>query len=373
MHKVLYVMSSDYYSGAEIVLFNLLENNEKVAPIILSGRGKVIDRAKANKVEFFQTKYLDSFKFMRVKGFRRLFMGIRNSICLSIEVIRLVQSQKEIIAIHCNNNKVSFYCLFSVVYFSLFKRNLIRVRHNHDISYIGIPKKVRPLLDFIFGSFFNIIIVPSQATKNQIKWFQSKVTVLYNGFFLSDYMEVPKLIKRDETNDLILGIAGKISKEKGHLLLLDVMKELHDKSIKLKIAGLVEEEFKEEFLSRLEDAGEKVEYLGFIDTMFDFYNNIDVVINATSKELSEPLGTTLIEGLMHNKILIASKVGGSTEIIEDKVNGFLFENKQELISILLEITNNRVEYVDGDILEKKLPSRFYGEKMVEDYNYLLHV
>jgi glycosyltransferase involved in cell wall biosynthesis len=51
---------------------------------------------------------------------------------------------------------------------------------------------------------------------------------------------------------------------------------------------------------------------------------IDILVNATTPELSEAFGTTILEGMACGKLVVASRTGGTPELIDDGVNGLLF-------------------------------------------------
>lgn len=108
--------------------------------------------------------------------------------------------------------------------------------------------------------------------------------------------------------------------------------------------------------------------------MVSFYNGCDIVVNNSNKEGGEPLGTTLYEAMACEKIVAASATGGSPEIIDDKINGYLFKPDspediyQILKDILLNITSLQKVQQNARI---KVSKRFNILTMAERYNLLL--
>jgi len=68
----------------------------------------------------------------------------------------------------------------------------------------------------------------------------------------------------------------------------------------------------------------KLIFLGFVNEPSKFMQICDVIVAASK---NETFGLVVIEAMKNQKAVIASKSGGFLEIIDDGLNGLLFENE----------------------------------------------
>jgi glycosyltransferase involved in cell wall biosynthesis len=126
--------------------------------------------------------------------------------------------------------------------------------------------------------------------------------------------------------NLIFGYFGLISSIKGVELLLDTFKKIHDKKIKLILAGRENEAGYINYLIKKYN-DERVEFLGFVSPE-DFFKKIDVLIHPTL--WNEPFARSIIESFSFKVPVIASYKGGNIEAIDENRTGFLFNNAYQL-------------------------------------------
>ena len=123
---------------------------------------------------------------------------------------------------------------------------------------------------------------------------------------------------------------GRIMKEKGIEEYLEAAKYISNKysNVEFQIVGPYEEERYKDVISNLNNP--KIKYLGISEDVRDQIKEVDCIINPT---YHEGMSNVLLEGAAMGKPLIASNIPGCKEIVEDGVNGYLFEpkNTQKLI------------------------------------------
>src|SRR5207237_10676882 len=94
--------------------------------------------------------------------------------------------------------------------------------------------------------------------------------------------------------------------------------------------------------------------------------------NNSSKQGSEPLGTTIYEAMACEKIVLASNTGGSPEIIENGIDGFLFDaDEQDQLKSVLEKVVTLIEEGSSTIQKsarRKAEGKFNIHEMITDYN-----
>jgi glycosyltransferase involved in cell wall biosynthesis len=153
--------------------------------------------------------------------------------------------------------------------------------------------------------------------------------VIYNAF---DPMEFSTGSKPQKNNKITrFGYFGRLEENKGIEVLLTVFKQTKHNSIELWIGGKGADNYESNLKTKYVD--ERIRYLGFINPK-DFYPNIDVLIQPSLWH--EPLSRTIIEAYSWGKPVIASKRGGSMEIVDEGITGLLFEpeSPQELLNCL---------------------------------------
>jgi len=119
---------------------------------------------------------------------------------------------------------------------------------------------------------------------------------------------------------------GRIMKEKGIEEYLKAAEYIADKhsNVEFQILGRFEEEKYKEII--LNSNNSKIKYLGVSYDARNEIKEIDCIINPT---YHEGMSNVLLEGAAMAKPLMASNIPGCREIIDNGVNGYLFEPKNE--------------------------------------------
>ena len=163
-----------------------------------------------------------------------------------------------------------------------------------------------------------------------------------------------KAIKRFE-NQIIY--AGRLSKEKGIDILLQAAKILPSK-YNLIILGNGPEENK---VRDVADSKTNVHYLGYQSKQ----NTISLIRGSdllVQPSLMEGVSSTILEAMACETCVVASDVGGNSEIIDNDDTGMLIKpnNREELSDIILDIMKNN---------EKRSKLATAGLKVVEKYDW----
>jgi glycosyltransferase involved in cell wall biosynthesis len=175
---------------------------------------------------------------------------------------------------------------------------------------------------------------------------------------------------------IVISLVGRISSWKGQEMTLHILFSLifnHKKKAILFFIGDAHIDSKEfqhtinELISEL-NLNSYVFITGFIDDIANYYLRSDFIIVPSQKP--EPFGRVAIEAMSCSKVVIASKHGGLTSIINDKVNGFLVDHKDKdsFVNVIKEL-------IDDPSLKSKVESQarqtylqyFTAEKCFESY------
>ncbi|MBI1870491.1 MAG: glycosyltransferase [Chlamydiae bacterium] len=210
------------------------------------------------------------------------------------------------------------------------------------VFYMGdIPKKNFPYR--MLGQFVNKlsshVIANSEAVKRGFVGIgvrEEKIKVVYNGKVLQSPEKFSRMNFRDRfgfsTNDILVAFLGQLSPNKGIEDFIEAATEvLHrQNNCRFVIVGDATALFKD-FERKLR---ESVQALGlthsivFTGRMLDVesvYESIDMVVVPSRHE--DPAPNVIVEAMSYKVPVIATRVGGSIELVEEGQTGFLVEKK----------------------------------------------
>jgi len=211
---------------------------------------------------------------------------------------------------------------------------------------------------------------------------KDKLITIYNGIdsnlVNSNPPESTNPYKLNE-NTIVVGLIGMITHIKGFHIAVSAAKQLKREgysNIKFLFIGEVFEnsktdrKYKEDLLDEINKADlcEQIIFTGKLEGLSKIYGNLDIVLNCSVEP--EPLGTTIYEGMLFNKLVIATNIGGSPELVENDKTGFLIPPNEptQLCNLLKSILSNpngfkHIKDNGRDFVLKKLSI----EKTVEEY------
>jgi glycosyltransferase involved in cell wall biosynthesis len=196
---------------------------------------------------------------------------------------------------------------------------------------LAVPIKNNVLNRFIFRDLLTHIIPNSEETKRNIlvhlgKYIQSqKIRTIYHGIdratLNSSNSKFNAKIK-ELGHGIILGNAGRLTKQKGQDKLIDVALMLKNEGIDFTLFIAGSGELKSELDSKIENyqLQNNVILLEFIEDMEEFMNSIDIFLLTS---IWEGFGFVLVEAMVKSKPIIAFDITSNPEIIEHNKSGFL--------------------------------------------------
>lgn len=263
----------------------------------------------------------------------------------------------------------------------------VPVRIATDLTLIDqAPTKLRRLRDkFLYRIYKHItrwadhVVCVSEAVKNEFLklGLYCNVSVIYSpvdveNAFSKDHK---KLLQSNELNGgVVIGIVGRLSEEKGHADLLRAFYVLNKKygNLRLLIVGDGPLRKDLELLSKKLRIEKKVNFTGFQKDVYKYLDMMDIFVLPSR---TEGLGTSILEAMISGLPVVASRVGGIPEIVDDGINGILIEYGRvdqlvTALSVLIEDQAKRREY--GGKGKEKVLKRHSPEKFIEDH-YNLYV
>lgn len=213
----------------------------------------------------------------------------------------------------------------------------------------------------------------SKFTLNQISQVYNvdttgRAEVVYNG--VDSELFKPEDIERD--NELTISFLGRFISIKGPEIFLKAIKLVKDEGypVKILLGGRGNDVYLEKFIPSVKD---DIHFFGRIDyhNMPRIYNESDIII---SPSLYEGCSGTILEAMACKKIVIASEVGGTPEIIDNNYNGFLFKPRDpvELAKRIIDVIEETID-INGIMKNgrKTVLNKFdwkqKGEKIYNNY------
>lgn len=234
----------------------------------------------------------------------------------------------------------------------------------HKTGEICTDKNVNPLCKLyrslskrIIGNKADIVIFPSKFICdmfiNERFFRKTKKVILPYPVNLNDSPLLKDNASVRKTGLNILYV-GSLSRHKGIPVLMEAVKKIKNKNIRVSIVGSGRLKNKLEYLAK---ADNRITFIGKIrnDQIQDCYDKADLLV--VPSVWNEVFGIVILEAFRAGVPAIASAIGGITEVVKDNYNGFLFEqgdtdqlkkiieNILENPGILVQLGNNAREYV----------------------------
>jgi len=202
------------------------------------------------------------------------------------------------------------------------------------------------------------VIAISDAVKgNLIDCFgvdKARVTLIYNGIevkkFLKDFPEDEKDklknrfgIKRDYS---VIGMIARFTPDKGHDVLIYALYEILKEKPNVQLV-FVGEGDKREDIMKLSQRLNLSDNVIFIKPQINTVNALAVMdVFTFAPRRREGLGLALLEALASGKPVVATDVGGVSNVIKNNVNGFLVEpsNPKLLAEAVLRLLKDKALY-----------------------------
>ena len=345
--KVLHVLASNKYSGAENVacqIIDMFKNDRDIEMAYCSPEGSISETLKDKNI---------------------LYIPIKK---LSLSEIKKVIKEYNPDVIHCHDLKAVVVC-------SNFK-NIKKIAHIH----VNHPKMSKLSLRSIIAKYAlkksNHIFWVSDSCFNDFifkKSFKSKSDVLNNIISIEDLEK--KIDKDREKYEYDVVYCGRLTEQKNPMRMIDIFEKLKLKKQNVKIVvcgnGDLFDDFKNEIKNRgLED---NVQMLGFVANPFDIIFHSKIMI-LTSYFEGTPM--TALESLALGTPIVSTNIDGMKKLITNGYNGYLYETNEEAVEIIIDLINNEQKLLKlkkeaKDFSEKYNDKKTYKSILCEKYEELL--
>lgn len=271
---------------------------------------------------------------------------------------------------------------------------LLCVRAASIMSFCG-AKVITVLHSTRMGSRYNRLIIKMfyrylingcdkivYVSKNQMDYWldyqgiqKGKSIVIYNGIDTDYFSQSSGYDEREvrknlgfNKDDFVIVICATFRKVKQHSVLINAVSQLRIKNIPVKLLLVGDGAEKDFILRSIQKVKmeEDITLVGFQKDVRPFISAADVFALVSS---TETFSMAILEAMSLGKAIVASKVGGTSEQIEDNINGFLFEpgNETELAEKMYDIYSSRKYKQMGKASKEKVNSFFSEKTMLEKY------
>jgi len=312
MIKVCHIISGDLWAGAEVMACHLLQGLKAYPDLelfsIVLNRGRLSEEIERLGIPCY---IMDETKL----SFLQILLEIRR-----------ILKKKPANIIHSHRYKENILAYFA----SRAKKGIRLITTQHGMPGAEGKRSIKDRLIsrlnfFVLSSSFQNVVAVSKDIKNsfidQFGFSENKVKVIHNGIVITEC--VPKV---GEKNLFIIGSAGRFFPVKDYPLMVEVANEVLKKTnnIRFELAGEGPE--KEKIKELIHKYGLEKSFLltMFLSDASSFYNKLDLYLNTS---FHEGIPMSVLEAMVLGIPVVAPNVGGLSEIVTDRVEGYLIADR----------------------------------------------
>lgn len=307
MKKILHLLPSNSFSGAENVVCTIIENNKKYNMYYCCPNGPIENVLLEKKIKYIP---IEKFTPSNVK-----------KICF----------ENNIDIIHAHDYKASFIAAISG-----FNGKIISHLHcNYPFA------KRWNLFTFLYNKiskkFYKVAVVSKSVLEESVfkKNIENKAVVISN---VVDSNMVKKQAKEKFNKKYDMAFIGRMIEQKNPFIFLDIVSELSKKIPNIKAVMIGDGEYKDILQKQINNTSlnNNIDIVGFQKNPFKIINNTKIVIMPS---LYEGFGLTAIESMCLNKPVINSGVGGLGTIFKNN-SEYICKNFDEYVTLCFKLLSN---------------------------------
>lgn len=308
----------------------------------------IVKEFKKNKITHITIPFGSKSPFSIIKSFIKLLITTKKN---------------KINLIHSHHRWTTIYSFFASRVFKI-----PMVYNSHNVFY---DKR-------IFHNFAgnNIIAVSESVKDNLVNYFgidSNKIKVIYNGTDITPSTDnIKNEIKKElsiNENDRIVSVIARFSKQKGHKYLIEALPLVIKKFPSLKVMFVGNGELRDSLKRQIENLCIENNII-FCGSRNDVAPFIEISEFTILPSLWEGLPGSIIESLSLGKPVVATTVGGTPEVIANKVNGILIEPKEvnSLSNAIIYMLSHPDETKEMGKRGKEIASHYFSlHQMLEKY------
>jgi len=357
--RICHIISGDLWAGAEVMIYHLLEGLQEFEDI-------------SNRVILLNEGILSA----RIRG-----LGIRvhivdersNSLVNILRIFKEILREEKPHIVHSHGYKVNI--LSYLISKSIKPVKLVATQH-------GMPKvpekrfnpgyQLKSRLNlFLLSRYFHRVVGVSEEIKEAFvklyRFPENKTWVIHNG------VEIPHLMADRVNNDyFVIGSSGRLFPVKNYELMIEIARAISQKTdrVYFELAGNGPEMERLKALASEYRLGDVFSFKGHLDDISPFYRGLDVYLNTS---IHEGIPMSVLEAMAHKLPVIAPRIGGLPEIIDDGVQGYLLKERDPAAyagKCIFLYENKSLRQRMSEAAREKVEQMFSVKKMAQNYSHL---
>lgn len=273
--------------------------------------------------------------------------------------------------IHSHNETGHFYAALANLG-NAARTKLVHSKHGRG----DLSNKKSILRNRLASRLSDIVVAVSEDVANVCKHVEKvpseNVRTVINGIDLGDYVSIAR--KRNPDDPIIFGHVGRLDKVKNQRLMIKALHTIRAQlpNSKLHIAG--DGPLRASLEELVRDLGliDSVKFLGYQSDIAATLTQIDIFLLSS---VSEGTPLVIIEAMASGCPIVATNVGGLSEMIDDRRSGLLVptEDVASLAQRMLELATDQAMRIRiGERAREVAKARYGIERMTREYCDIYH-
>lgn len=368
--KVLFLSHSGFMGGAERALLELVQELRERGVqcyVLLPYWGPLGEEFKKRNITFKIIKYR-SWMCNENAPYHGKVKGVLVNIIMAFQALLYLKRLKCDI-VYTNTLTI---CTGAILSALTGKPHIWHI-HEHIMEDHGIKFCFgRRLSLFLLNKYSTILLTVSKCVENTYSMLLSnkRIETIYQSVTVRN--EHQSVIKSEKYKCAVI---GKVTRGKNQEDAVRVTKILKDQGLdmQLYIVGGLEVEYAKYLVKIIRDSDIKkqVHFVGQVANAFPYMIDTDVTLVCSR---SESFGRVTVEGMLAGRVVIGTNVGGTAELIQDGITGYLYEPGDigKLASILKYLYENPdIRKRVGEQAKLWAAPRFTKERYAEEVHNLL--
>lgn len=367
--KILVFAHEQFLNGASHSLLTILiglKNNFDFL-VIIPEHGKMEEELIKNNINY-KILFLQRCAYYNFKSFKDHFIKtlkyFKNKNYNHSELYKIVNHFKPDL-IYTNTSVMS---VGLEVAKKIKKPHIWHIREYGDIDFNIQYYPSKSYMKYLFSKNHKTIFTTKLLRKHWSCENKSNSVVIYNGVKVKATSKPVNSLN----STIKIGIVGMISESKGQLEAVKIVNNYnqnYNKASNAIVLQIYGESVDKHYYKTIQDyivendLNENVVFMGYVSNN-TIYNDIDILLSCSK---NEGFGRTIIEAMSGAIPVIAKNSGGPTEIIDDSINGFLYNDIEEAskkIDTLLSNVNVYKNISNEGML--KATTTFSEDKYIEE-------
>jgi len=330
--KILFVSDSTTVSGAEVVLLGCVDglraHGHDAHGFMRASNGRLIEAFRHRGVGLTATSAFSDRIIRTTANPIALFTFARSFQAVSDQLATVIRAE-QIDVIHSVSYPAALYAAFAAR-----RTAAAHIWHEHNIKRIH---RVNRVIYRLVGNACRWVIGPSDAVTGNLATAgidRDKLRTVYNGIDLGRFKSATTsrvdALRHElgvHAGEQAIGLFGQMLPYKGHRTLIDAAPAIlrqHPEARFFFVGALENPPYQRELQARLAERGlnDRVRFTGWRDDVQDLIRAMDVVVVATTTP--EPAALMLMEAAAMERPVVATRTGGTVELIADGETGLLF-------------------------------------------------